>query len=253
MPRGLGRTSCLIWGLDEGIEILWRPWWARGMCLFKNPSSDEKGDVFAAQVVHEVLRLGSWAAAEGVRVRGVVHGGRQLSIHPTAGRGGPRRVGAGHVAPGAARLAQSRAAQCPVQMLHRTSASGAQLAILISAMGNLAGQWMSELMRGENVAVFKAAMRVLNIVITGPSHPCRDQGGPEVHPYTGLAAQHLASDNGHRCWLQILELMGGEHAAISEAAKGMHNVEVTGPPSPAETEDSPSKKQESPSEQKESE
>ena len=30
------------------------------------------------------------------------------------------------------------------------------------------------------------------------------------------------------CCLQILELMGGEHADISEAAKGLHNIEITG-------------------------
>ena len=74
-----------------------------------------------------------------------------------------------------------------------------------------------------------------------------------MHPYTGLAARHSTSVEGHWCCLQILELMGGEHAAMSEAAKGIHNVEVTGPLSPAEAEDSHPEKQESPSEQKESE
>ena len=74
-----------------------------------------------------------------------------------------------------------------------------------------------------------------------------------MHPYTGLATQHSVSEKGHWCWLQILELMGGEHAAMSEAAKGIHNVEITGPPSPAEAEESPPNKQESPSEQKEGE
>jgi hypothetical protein len=36
------------------------------------------------------------------------------------------------------------------------------------------------------------------------------------------------------CWVQILELMGGEHAGISEAAKGLHNIEITGPSNPSE-------------------
>ena len=85
------------------------------------------------------------------------------------------------------------------------------------------------------------------------STPCGDQGRLAVRSYTGLAAQHLGSYDWRQCWLQILELMGGEHAAISEAAKGMHNIEVTGPLSPAEAEDSPPEKQESPSEQKDSE
>ena len=35
------------------------------------------------------------------------------------------------------------------------------------------------------------------------------------------------------CWVQILELMGGEHAGISEAAKGIHNIEITGPSNPS--------------------
>lgn len=35
------------------------------------------------------------------------------------------------------------------------------------------------------------------------------------------------------CWVQILELMGGEHAGISEAAKGLHNIEITGPSNPS--------------------
>lgn len=34
--------------------------------------------------------------------------------------------------------------------------------------------------------------------------------------------------------LQILELMGGEHADISEAAKGLHNIEITGSSDPSE-------------------
>ncbi len=38
--------------------------------------------------------------------------------------------------------------------------------------------------------------------------------------------------------LQILELMGGEHAGISEAAKGLHNIEITGPTNPSEKRDS---------------
>ena len=38
--------------------------------------------------------------------------------------------------------------------------------------------------------------------------------------------------------LQILELMGGEHAGISEAAKGLHNIEITGPTNPTEKQDS---------------
>ena len=42
------------------------------------------------------------------------------------------------------------------------------------------------------------------------------------------------------CWhdVQILELMGGEHAGISEAAKGLHNIEITGPTNPSEKRDS---------------
>ncbi len=37
--------------------------------------------------------------------------------------------------------------------------------------------------------------------------------------------------------MQILELMGGEHAGISEAAKGLHNIEITGPTNPSEKRD----------------
>ena len=52
------------------------------------------------QVVHQVLRLGPGAAAEGVRLRGVVHSGCQLSLHPAAGPAGPGGLRPGDVAPG---------------------------------------------------------------------------------------------------------------------------------------------------------
>ena len=54
----------------------------------------------AKQVVHQVLWLGPGAAAEGVRLGGVVRSGCQLSLHPAAGRAGPGGFRPGDVAPG---------------------------------------------------------------------------------------------------------------------------------------------------------
>ena len=54
----------------------------------------------AKQVVHQVLWLGPGAAAEGVRLGGVVHCSRQLSVHPAAGGEGSGGHWPGDVAPG---------------------------------------------------------------------------------------------------------------------------------------------------------
>ena len=131
---------------------------------------------------------------------------------------------------------------------------GGHLTIVFPMMSDIAGRCMLELMGGKHVAISEAVKGQHKLVMIKPSNPAGIRQSQQCIPTQGWQPSALASSSdGHRCWLQILELMGGEHAAISEAAKGMHNVEVTGPPSSAEKEDMPPEKQESPSEQKESE
>ena len=151
-------------------------------------------------------------------------------------------------------LPSPRAAWRPVQMLHRTHPWA--LTHQLISFCNIHLCWTVNVgadQRGACSRLEGAKRGAQNNVIAVLSDPAETMGQPSVHPFTGLAARHSTSEKEHWCWLQILELMGGEHAAISEAAKGMHNIEVTGPLRPAEAEDSPPEKQESPSEQKESE
>jgi hypothetical protein len=37
------------------------------------------------------------------------------------------------------------------------------------------------------------------------------------------------------CFLQVLELMGGEHAGLSQEAKGLYNPTIMGAPAPPDS------------------